>query len=67
MADPLKPAQIEALRGERVLRLAANDRFVFGRGAEECDALRAAGLAVEVSGGRPGEAGWGPTDVTIRA
>jgi len=38
----------EALRGERVVRLKGGDPLVFGRAGEEIEALRAAGLQVEV-------------------
>lgn len=41
----------EAQRGETVVRIKGGDPFVFGRGGEECDALREAGIEVEVIGG----------------
>lgn len=38
----------EALRGARVVRIKGGDPLLFGRGGEEIEALRAAGIAVEV-------------------
>ena len=38
----------EALRGHDVVRLKGGDQFIFGRGGEEAEACRAAGVPVEV-------------------
>jgi uroporphyrin-III C-methyltransferase len=41
----------EALAGERVVRLKGGDPFVFGRGGEEAESLRAHGIEVEIASG----------------
>ena len=56
----------EAQRGERVVRLKGGDPFVFGRGGEECDALRAAGIEVEIVNGlTAGIAGPAAIDIPV--
>lgn len=47
--DEIHTLMIAAARaGKQVVRLKGGDPFVFGRGGEEVEALRAAGIAVEV-------------------
>jgi uroporphyrin-III C-methyltransferase len=41
----------EALKGESVVRLKGGDPFMFGRGGEEAERLRAQGISVDVVGG----------------
>jgi uroporphyrin-III C-methyltransferase len=41
----------EAQRGEAVVRLKGGDPFIFGRGGEEAEHLRAAGIAVRIVNG----------------
>ena len=49
--DEVNALLVEHGRRSFVVRLKGGDPFVFGRGGEEAEALRAAGVAVEVIGG----------------
>jgi uroporphyrin-III C-methyltransferase len=47
----LKLMTAEALRGETVVRLKGGDPLIFGRGGEEAEHLRAAGISVRIVNG----------------
>jgi uroporphyrin-III C-methyltransferase/precorrin-2 dehydrogenase/sirohydrochlorin ferrochelatase len=50
--DEINRRMIHAAKaGKRVVRLKGGDPFIFGRGGEEMEALRAAGVAVDVAPG----------------
>jgi uroporphyrin-III C-methyltransferase/precorrin-2 dehydrogenase/sirohydrochlorin ferrochelatase len=65
--DAINTLMIDAANsGQRVVRLKGGDAFVFGRGGEEVEALRAAGIAYSVVPGIIGAAAQFEVPLTFR-